>query len=156
MIGPAHLKPPGARKGLHSMEPISSRRGASDLSKTLRVLVVDDHLDSATSMQLLIGRKHHQVEVACDGAEALRVGDALKPRLVLLDLSLSGKDGLEVAREMRATEWGKSAILVATTGWGPEADHQRALDAGFDRHLTKPIEPDTLYRLLESIAREAA
>jgi len=138
------------------MEPISPGLGASDLSRTLRVLVVDDYPDCATSMQLLIGRKHHQVEVAFDASEALRVGDALEPRLVLLDVSLPGKDGLEVAREMRATGWGKRAILVATTGWSSEADRQRAMDAGFDRYLTKPIEPDTLYRLLESIAKETA
>ena len=136
------------------MEPISPGPGAVPTAKTLRILVVDDHPDSATSLQLLIGRKHHQVEVAFDGNEALRVGDLLKPRLVLLDLSLPGKSGVEVAREMRATEWGKNAILVATTGWGPDAGRERALDAGFDQYLTKPIEPDILYRLLDSIPKE--
>jgi len=136
------------------MEPSTPGPGA--FPTTLRVLVVDDHPDSATSMQLLIGRKHHQVEVAFDGDQALRLADAFRPSLVLLDLSLPGRDGFEIARAMRATEWGKSATLVATTGWGSDADRQRALDAGVDRYLTKPIEPDTLYRLLAFLAKEAA
>lgn len=135
------------------MEPISPGPGADPSSHSLRILVVDDNPDSATSMQLLLRRRLHQVEVAFDGDDALRVGEALKPRLVLLDLSLPNKDGLEVGREMRATEWGKSAILVATTGWGEDADRERALDAGFDLYFTKPVEPETLYRLLESIVK---
>jgi len=134
------------------MEPISPGTGAAAASKTLRILVVDDHHDSALSMQMLIGRKHHDVEVAFDGAEALRRGEELKPRLVLLDLSLPGKDGHEIAREMRATKWGKSAVLAATTGW-LQADRQETLEAVFDHYLTKPIEPDTLYRLLEAVAK---
>jgi DNA-binding response OmpR family regulator len=135
------------------MEPMTPGTGAATASKTLRILVVDDHSDSATSMQLLIRRKRHEVEVAFGGDEAMRVGEVLKPSLVFLDLSLPGKDGAGVAREMRATEWGKNAFLVATTGWGAEADRQRALDAGFDRYLTKPIEPETLYLLLEAVAK---
>ena len=138
------------------MEPIPPGPGAAAPSKTLRILVVDDHRDSAISMQMLIARRHHHVEVAFDGAEALRLGEAHKPRLVLLDLSLPGKDGHEIAREMRATEWGKSAVLAATTGWELEADRQKALEAGFDHYLAKPVEPDTLYELLEAVAKQEA
>ena len=114
----------------------------------LRVLVVDDNLDGAETLAMLLEALGHQTRVAGDGAQALREGAAFAPQVVLLDIGLPDVDGHEVCRRMRATDWGGSALVVALTGWGGEADKRAARDAGFDAHLTKPAQAADLERLL--------
>ncbi len=114
-----------------------------------RVLVVDDNHDAAASLALLLDLNGYDIRTAADGVQALEVADAFEPEFVLLDLGMPRLDGYETAREMRKRPWGRSARLLALTGWGQEEDKRRALDAGFDHHLTKPVDPAVLQRLME-------
>ena len=92
----------------------------------------------------------HEVHWARDGSAALAMTPRLAPDVVLLDIGLPGIDGYEVARRLRATS--TPSALVALTGYGQEEDRARALVAGFDRHLTKPVEPAVLARVLSDVA----
>jgi len=92
------------------------------------------------------------VRVAYDGDSAVRAGDDFRPRVAILDIGMPGTDGYEVARSLR-TRHGKRVVLVALTGWGQEADRRRAADAGFDHHLTKPVDPNALNSLLAAAAK---
>lgn len=113
-----------------------------------RVLVVDDNVDSAQSMSLLLGLEGYQVECAYDGEEALYSAERFAPQVVLLDLGLPRFSGFEVARRLRAEPTGDGLLLVAVSGYGRERDRQAAHDAGFDLHLTKPADPDEVLRVL--------
>src|SRR5262249_47490225 len=104
----------------------------------LKVLVVDDNRDAADSMGLVVQRAGAEVRVVHDGAHALQSLARFHPELVLLDIGMPGMDGYEVARRIRALPDQRGVMLVALTGWGQEADRKRSLEAGFDRHLTKP------------------
>jgi CheY-like chemotaxis protein len=115
------------------------------------VLVVEDHEDAREAVRCLLEVRGHQVQVAADGYQA--VAKALgshPPDVVLVDIGIPGMDGYEVARHIRAAETGKSMMLVAVTGYSQPAHRDRALESGFDAHLVKPVDPDELYRLLES------
>lgn len=113
-----------------------------------RVLVVDDNVDSAQSMSLLLGLEGYRVECAYDGEEALHSAERFAPQVVLLDLGLPRFSGFEVARRLRATPTGDGLLLVAVSGYGRERDRQAAHDAGFDLHLTKPADPEEVLRVL--------
>jgi CheY-like chemotaxis protein len=93
--------------------------------------------------------------VVHDGEEAVIAAAELEPELVLLDIGLPGRNGYEAAREIRAMPGGDRMVLAALTGWGQEADRQRAFAAGFDHHLTKPLEPAVLERLLANLPSAA-
>jgi PAS domain S-box-containing protein len=117
-----------------------------------RVLVVDDNHDAAASLALLLDLNGYDIRTARDGVEALEVADAFEPEFVLLDLGMPRLDGYATAREIRKRPWGQSARLLALTGWGQDEDKRRALEAGFDHHLTKPVDPGVLQRLMEERA----
>lgn len=125
--------------------------GASAPAGDCRVLVVDDNVDSAQSMSLLLGLEGYQVECAYDGEEALASAERFRPHVVLLDLGLPRVSGYEVARRLRG-ETGlpadPSVLIVAVSGYGRERDRQAAREAGFDLHLTKPADPDQVLRVL--------
>jgi PAS domain S-box-containing protein len=111
-----------------------------------RVLVVDDNVDAADSLALLLKLSGQETRVAYDGPTALLVAEAFRPQLVLLDIGMPGMDGYEVARRLR--EQGRKVPLVAVTGWGQEEDRRRSREAGFDHHLVKPVDPSALQQLL--------
>jgi PAS domain S-box-containing protein len=113
-----------------------------------RILVVDDNEDAATSLSILLELQGHDVFIASDGLSALRVAGEMNPEIVLLDIGLPGLDGYEVARRIRTEPWGAQMMLIAITGWGQQQDKQIAVDAGFDFHLTKPVEHAQLVRLI--------
>jgi CheY-like chemotaxis protein len=113
-----------------------------------RVLVVEDSLDSAETLGELIRRWGHEVQLAHDGATALRMARQFKPSVILLDIGLPDMDGYVVAQRLRGEDLG-GEILVALTGYGEAQDRARAEQAGFDRHLTKPVEPQALQELLD-------
>jgi CheY-like chemotaxis protein len=114
-----------------------------------RVLIVDDNEDAAETLRELISALNgNEVHTSSNGPDALAAADRLHPDVVLLDLSMPGMDGYEVARRMRATPWGKNALLVALTGWGQEQHRRRSKEAGFDCHLTKPADPEALQAVL--------
>jgi len=112
-----------------------------------RVLVVDDNLDSADTMAELVRIWGYEVRTAHDGPAALECARSFLPNVVLLDVGLPGMNGYEVARRLRA-EGLAGDLLVSVTGYGQEEDRRKAEEAGFDHHLTKPVNPDTLLRLV--------
>lgn len=119
----------------------------------LRVLVVDDNRDSADSATDVLRLLGNEVECAYDGASAIEKGRSFQPAMVLLDLAMPGMDGYETRRRMRAEPALDQAYYVAMTGFGNEDDKRRTRAAGFDAHLTKPVELDALMGLLNE-ARE--
>jgi PAS domain S-box-containing protein len=122
----------------------------------LRILVVDDNRDVAKSLSRLLAICEHDVRVANDGASALDEIRTFAPDMVLLDLSMPGVGGLEVARRVRQDERTshRRTRLVAMTGFGQEQDRRSTAAAGFDDHLVKPVDPDTLQSLLNAAALE--
>lgn len=114
------------------------------------VLVVDDNHDSALTLKMLLKAAGYTVHLAHNGPEALESAKVLRPGIVLLDIGLPGMDGYEVARELRRHGGFGNALLVAVSGYGQTEDRQRSVDAGFDKHLVKPVDFSALLSLLES------
>jgi PAS domain S-box-containing protein len=119
----------------------------------LKVLVVDDNTDSADSLAMLVEGLGSEVRTAYDGQEAVEVAAEFSPELVLLDLGLPKLNGYEAARAIRQQPGGDTILLVAVTGWGQEDDRRRSREAGFNHHLTKPVEFPTLQKLLAEASR---
>jgi CheY-like chemotaxis protein len=115
-----------------------------------RVLVVDDNVDAAQCLAMLLEADGHHVGLAHDGPEALRVALAHRPEIVFLDIGLPEMDGYQVARHLRERPELANVVLVALTGYGQEQDRRRSREAGFDHHLVKPVEPAVLQDLLAS------
>ncbi len=113
-----------------------------------RILVADDNQDSADSLAMILELGGHDVRIAHDGRAALSVAQTFRPDTVLLDIGMPQLNGYEVAQALRHEPWGADICVIALTGWGQESDRQRAIDAGFDLHLTKPVDPDALEALL--------
>lgn len=117
-----------------------------------RVLVVDDNLDSAESLGVLLQMAGHEVQLAHDGPSALALAREYRPEIVLLDIGLpAGMDGYEVAQRMRPDAGPAGVVLVALTGYGQDEDRRRAAQAGFDHHLVKPVDVGHLTRLLGTL-----
>jgi two-component system CheB/CheR fusion protein len=115
-----------------------------------RALVVDDAVDAASSLARFLRVHGMEVDVAHDGHAALEAVARFNPEIVFLDLELPKLDGLEVARRLRRRLGGERITLVATTGHGRPEDLRRSAEAGFDHHLTKPLDPDEIRALLHS------
>ncbi len=113
-----------------------------------RVLVVDDNEDSAETLGLALLLEGCDVETAHGGRQALELAERFLPEMVLLDIGMPGMDGYEVARSIRAQPWGADMLLVAQTGWGQEEDRRRSREAGFDAHMTKPLDYSRLMSLM--------
>lgn len=111
--------------------------------------MVDDNVDAAISLakvlRLLYGQ---EVQMSHDGPSALEVAETFCPEIVLLDIGLPGMSGHEVATIMRTRPWCETCLLVAVTGWGQESDREKSLASGFDVHLVKPVNPETIRDLL--------
>jgi CheY-like chemotaxis protein len=116
-----------------------------------RVLVVDDNRDAAESLGLVLRFMGYEVSIAYSGAEALELGAVERPRAAIIDIGMPGMSGPEVARRMRREAWGRNAVLVALTGWGQDTDKQAARAAGFDDHLTKPVDPDDVEAVITKL-----
>jgi PAS domain S-box-containing protein len=121
----------------------------------VRVLLVDDNVDAAAALSLLLELGGHRTSIAHSGPEALRVVPDFKPEIVLLDLGLPGMDGYEVARAMRKMPELGRPILIAVTGWGAPEDRLKSKQAGFDEHLTKPVDISTIELLLTTLPSRA-
>jgi CheY-like chemotaxis protein len=120
----------------------------SHLPFSLRVLVVEDDLDSAQTLALLLKLWGYEVAVANDGPDALDTAQTFQPDVVFLDLALPGMDGNEVARQLRLLPGMAGTLVAAITGYGHEADVRRCKEAGVDFHFLKPVEPAVLRELL--------
>jgi CheY-like chemotaxis protein len=123
----------------HEGRPVP-QAAAVNGGRPLRLLVVDDNKDAASSLALLLNLEGHRVSLAHDGPSALETARAERPEVVILDIALPGMDGYEVARRLRADEGTRDALLVAMTGYGQEDDHRRSRQAGFNHHLVKPVD----------------
>ncbi len=121
-------------------------------ARSLRILVVDDNVDAADSLAALLQQLGHRAETAYDGATALRVVPVLVPHLLLLDLGMPRMSGYDLARAVSAMELDPRPIIAAVTGWGQPADKERARQAGFHRHFTKPVSETEIRRLLVEVA----
>jgi CheY-like chemotaxis protein len=113
-----------------------------------RVLVADDLRDGADTLVLLLRLDGHDAHAVYGGDEAVAAAEALRPDIVLLDIGMPRVNGYEAARRIRQAPWGQGITLIAATGWGQQADKALARQAGFDHHLTKPIEPERLRALV--------
>jgi len=142
--------------GASAVEPPASRAEAARQQAGLRILVVDDNVDAADTLTMLLALRGHQVETAYEGEAALGAAEQFEPDVVLLDIGLPTIDGFEVCRRLRATPAGAALTIVAMTGWGQPEDKQRALQAGFDAHLTKPADHALLAQVLAGVRRRRA
>jgi signal transduction histidine kinase len=113
-----------------------------------KILVVDDNRDAADSLSMLLGSRGHEVRVAYDGLEAVGSAIAFNPDVVLMDIGLPKLYGYDAARRIREAR-GKDVLLVAITGWGQDEDRRKSREAGFDHHLTKPVDPEAITRLIQ-------
>jgi PAS domain S-box-containing protein len=126
----------------------SPEDGGASATKVCRVLVADDNHDAATLLGMVIKMMGHELVIAHDGQEAVTLAEAHRPDLVLMDLGMPRMNGYEAVRSIRQQPWGKSMTIVALSGWGQHEDKRRTREAGFDHHLVKPIDPDTLQGVL--------
>jgi signal transduction histidine kinase len=117
-------------------------------SVALRILVVDDNADAAAMMAIILGKCGHEVHVAHNGAKALEMGGRVTPDVVLMDLGMPVMDGCTACQQMRRTEWGRAATIIALTGWGQAEDRRKTPEAGFTHHLVKPIDMNELRSVL--------
>ena len=122
------------------------------MSKSRRVLLIDDNLDAAESLAQLLALSGHDTRTAGDGAGGLRVAAAFRPEVVFCDLGLPGMSGYEVARSLRALPFGREMILAALTGYGQPGDREKTAQAGFDAHLVKPVDPSVIESFLDDYA----
>lgn len=117
-----------------------------------RILIVEDNVDACQMLRLALELAGHEVDVAGDGRQALDLAAARSPEIVLVDIGLPGMDGYEVARRLRTTPQGRQMRLLAVTGYGDAENRQRSLEAGFDAHLVKPVDPEALTRMIGTVA----
>jgi PAS domain S-box-containing protein len=123
---------------------------------TLRIMVVDDNSDAAHTLATLLQLQGHEVRVAHDGAGAIAMAECYLPNILFLDLGMPGMDGYEVARRIREHSQLRGTVLAALTGWGQDDDRRRTAAAGFDHHLVKPPDPDSVIKLLNSLSAAVA
>jgi DNA-binding response OmpR family regulator len=114
---------------------------------------VEDNVDLARGLARFMRHLGYEVETVHDGPAALGAASSFRPEVVLLDIGLPGLDGYQVARQLRAEEYGRKARIIAVTGYGQEEDVRRSLEAGFDHHMIKPV---TFKQLLGLLAGSAA
>ena len=119
--------------------------------RTFRILVVDDNTDAAQSLAALMRIYGHDVQVAENGTQALQIAKEFHIEIAFLDIGMPNMNGYEVARSLRAIEELAAIQIVAVTGWGTDEDRARSKDAGFNSHLTKPVSPATVIKLIEDL-----
>jgi signal transduction histidine kinase/ActR/RegA family two-component response regulator len=163
--GTIEARSPGAGKGAQfvvrlpkapaPVQPLRKERAVTGSTPRRRVLVVDDNVDAAQTLAQYLRMDGHRVESALDGEAALRIAEVLHPDVAFIDLNMPRMDGVEVAKRLRVTSWGRTARLVALTGMGQQADLARTREAGFDEHITKPADLQRVSRLAAGAESEA-
>ena len=134
----------------HPAPPPLMSDPAPTASVRRRILIADDNKDAAESLSMVLELAGHEVRVAHLGRTVLSLAQAFRPDAALLDIGMPDLSGYEIAQELRREPWGARIHLIALTGWGQENDRRRAIEAGFDHHLTKPIDPDRLEAVIAS------
>jgi CheY-like chemotaxis protein/two-component sensor histidine kinase len=125
---------------------------AQPTGPSLRVLVVDDNVDTVTTLAMLVQESGHEVRTAYDGSAVLEAALDYRPNVVLLDIGLPGLNGFEVAKRLRQQPTLKNTVLVAMTGYGQESDRKRSQEAGFDHHLVKPGDFGKVLQILATVS----
>lgn len=128
-------------------------RIAEPFTQTSRVLVVDDNVDAADTIVLLLRQFGYDVQAAYSGEAALSAVNEFQPNIVILDIGLPEMDGYEIARRLRHLPQLADVWLIAMTGYGTDTDQQRSKEAGFDHHLVKPVDPQKLEELLADLSQ---
>ncbi len=119
---------------------------------TRKILVVDDNVDAADTLEALLGMDGFDVKAVYDGVAAVEAAERIRPDIIVMDIGMPGMDGYDAARMIRQQQGGKDMTLIALTGWGQTADKDRAGQAGFDHHLVKPVDYDQLMKCLQEHA----
>jgi PAS domain S-box-containing protein len=140
---------PGERRPPPETAPSGAGLGKSGVRH--RVLIADDLRDAADSLAVLLRLSGHDVETAYDGEEALAKAERVRPDVALLDIGMPKLNGYDVARRIRSAPWGEHMLLVALTGWGQATDRRRTAEAGFNQHMTKPVDLADLHKVLTAI-----
>jgi len=134
---------------VEASEPQASRgEEEKPVKLSLRVLVVDDNHDSADSLAMILRVMGTDTRTAYDGQDGVDVAAQFRPDVVLLDIGMPKLNGYEVCRRIRGEPWGKGVVLIAVTGWGQDEDRRRSLEAGFEHHMVKPVDPLALMKML--------
>ena len=131
-----------------AVAPVHDGGEEDPLAPRRRILVVDDNADAAETLRFVLQARGHIIEIANDGIGALKAIRQFGPDVVVLDIGLPDMDGYEVAKRIRESRDGRKIVLIALTGWGQPEDKQRAWEAGFDEHLTKPVRSSLLATLI--------
>lgn len=118
-------------------------------SSRTKILVVDDDLPAAMTLTWAMEREGYEVETCFDGSSAMAIADDFRPKVILLDIGMSEMDGLEVCRRIRAHPHLNDTAVYAQTGWADSGMRRQTLEAGFDQHVTKPINIDGLVAMIE-------
>jgi CheY-like chemotaxis protein len=147
------VAPPSRIEPLEGMT--TARRPRDGTHHHRRVLVVDDNVDAAESLAVILRIDGHEVRTTHDGMRAIEMADEFRPHVVLLDLGMPKLNGYEVARRVRGEAWGRDVFLVACTGWGQPEDRRRSKAAGFDHHIVKPVSPEAVLELVAASAEVA-
>jgi CheY-like chemotaxis protein len=121
-----------------------------------KILIVDDNRDAAASLALMLQVMGNETRIANDGLAALEIAPVFAPDLVMLDIGMPRLNGYDTAPRMREQPWGKNLMLVALTGWGQSDDKRKSHEAGFDKHMVKPIDPGALEKLLLNLRADTA
>lgn len=144
------LSPAAPQEGKQAQD----ERHAADLadapSSGLTVLVVDDNMDAAEALSMMLELQGYTVNVAHSAAEALAVAQRVRPHIALLDIGLPDLSGDELGRRLRQEPWGRAITLAAVTGWGRQEDRLRTTQAGFDAHFTKPVDSGEVLKWIDS------
>jgi CheY-like chemotaxis protein len=130
----------------------SSTADPADAAMGVRVLVVDDNVDAAVTLSMILDVGGYATQVAHDGLGAVRLAESFRPAVVFMDIGMPGMNGYQAAQAIRRLPGIAQPCLVALTGWGAEHDRARSAAAGFDHHLTKPVELATVQALLAAVA----
>jgi signal transduction histidine kinase/ActR/RegA family two-component response regulator len=157
----AHSEGPGIGSELTVRLPLLTDTAQPDIPRTggqpeaapisaRRILVVDDNVDAAQSLAMLLEVCGHETHMAHDGLAAVEAAERVRPDVILLDIGLPRLNGFDACRQIREQPWGKNMVMIALTGWGQDVDRRRSEESGFDHHIVKPVEHETLVRLLGS------
>jgi len=133
--------------------PTVVRHHSRGVDRARRILVVDDNVDAAESMAIVLGLGGHEVHTAHDGERAIEMVREHRPHMMFLDLGMPRMNGYEVARRIRSEPGGENIVLVACTGWGQPEDRRRTKIAGFDHHLVKPASPEAVLQLVAAASQ---
>jgi CheY-like chemotaxis protein len=126
---------------------------SNEAERQIRVLMADDNRDAVDSMAMVLKMSGYEVSLAYSGKAALEMAQQHRPDVVILDIGMPDMNGHEVAAAIRQQPWGRAMHLIAITGWGEDKDKERTRGAGFDLHLTKPVDIDQLEEQLAGYAR---